>query len=456
MRFLDLYLYANIYILFFWMFYKIFVNRSNLFHRNRMYILSALIFSLFLPILQNKLSVVLESSQLIGTSLNPINFIYKSGVNAVPGLESGTALASLEIQQIISLILITGSLLTFGYLLMNHITIKILIKKSQLLSQNKNRIFLCDEEIVPFIYNDTILIPSSTPISDRELIIKHESQHYHFGHHYDNNLIQLFQMIFWANPFFYLLKNYLREVHEYQVDESLLSLGIDATQYKLALVKFRAGYQKFAMANGLSTNLKNRLIMMNSDQNPKGNWKVLLSIPALSFLFLTLSFSNVTPLEKPVTLNMSEISQEIDSVEIEIIPLPAEFEIAHPKDAILVLMNKASHVAVDGSLAKEGTRIDMIIRKYNALREDRFFKNLEPDVKIITMKDMATDENDYKALLDEISTAIYTMHESWAKKNYDKPFKDLNDEQQAKILEMVPPKIYQAAPKRIKPQPTKK
>ena len=303
---------------------------------------------------------------------------------------------------------------------------------------------------------NTIIIPSSTPISERELIVKHESQHYHFGHHYDNYLIQIFQMIFWANPFFYLLKNQLKEVHEYQVDGSLLSLGIDATQYKLALVKFRAGYQKFAIANGLSTNLKNRLIMMNSDQIPKGKWKVLLSIPALSFLFLTLSFSNITPPEKPATLNNPEISQEIDSVEIEIIDLPAEFRIADPKDAILVLMNKVSQVAVDGSLAKEGNRVDMIIRSYNKLREDRFFKQLSPDVKIITMKDRATDEKDYKALLDEISTAIYTMHDSWAKKNYEKPFKELNDEQQASILKIVPAKIYQAAPKRVKPPPPKK
>ena len=456
MKLLDLYLYANIYILFFWVFYKILINRSKLFHRNRVFIISAFTFSLLLPVLQHNLSTYLESNKVFTSALNPINFIYSTG--RIANLNSGTdsLSATIDFNQIISLIIITGCLITLGYFLKNHIRIKALIQRSQLIDENRNRILLCEEDIVPFLYNDAIIISNSTPISERELIIKHESQHYRFGHHYDNYLIQLFQMIFWMNPFFYLLKNHLKDVHEYQVDECLISSGIDATQYKLTLVRFRAGYQKFAIANGLSTNLKNRLKMMNSDQNPKGKWKVFLSIPALSFLFLTLSFSNITPPEEPVMQTVPIVSQGIDSVEIEIITLPEKFRIKTQNEAVMILMNKASFVAIEGMHTPKDQWVKKIIKKYNEHSEERFLKNLSPDVKIVMLKDMDANDKDYKALLDEVSTAIYTMHETHSNEIFGKPFKELNKDQQAKILKMVPPKIYQSTPIQIKPPPTKK
>ena len=246
------------------------------------------------------------------------------------------------------------------------------------------------------------------------------------------------------------MKRELSQLHEYQVDNLVVSSGIDPVEYNFILIRFRAGMQKFAIANGLkNSRIKKRIIMINTRISKKGNWKYFLLIPAICILLLSLSFSSIKP-EKAdnIPLPAVESVQEKDSVKIKLITLPEDFIIQNnkniaivPKDlesVILVLMNKISDVAINGKFAPEGKRVSMLIREYEKSREDRFFQNQSPKVKIITQKDMNAVEEDYKALLDEISTAIYTMHESWAKELYNKPFNELNTRWQKQLDPCLP------------------
>lgn len=455
MTFLQIYIYANIYILFFWIFYKIFLIKSTFFQGQRIFIISSFTAAPLLPFLQTGMTSFFKSAQTIPTAFNPVNFIYKySGVSKI-GETISRAGYSIDWNEIILILILGGSIITAAYFFFNHFKIILLIRYSLSISKGQFRIVLPQIEIVPFIYNNKIFISGSTPEEERDLIIKHESQHYNFGHHFDNYLIQFFQTIFWLNPAFYLLKRELKLIHEYQVDNHIISSGIDATIYKLALVKIRAGKQKFAIANGLNNcRIKNRIIMMNTIKTQKGKWRFILLIPALCIVFFSLSFTNVTP---PIISDQpqdSEMLQDTDSVEIKIVTLPEDYKISHD-EALLVLINKVSDVAIQARFAPEGERVGTIIKKYEELREDRFFKQLTPLVKIIVQKDQNTNEQDYKALLDEISTAIYSMHETSAQNRFERSFKDLKKEEQAKILEMYPPVIYYAPAKQIKPPPRK-
>ena len=194
--------------------------------------------------------------------------------------------------------------------------------------------------------------------------------------------------------------------------------------------------------------------MMNTTKTRKGKWRFFILIPALCFVFLSLSLTNTAPQgNTPEPLNSSSEWYQ-DPVEVKLITLPEDFRI-DPGEAILVLINKVSDVAIDGKLAPQGERVSTIVKKYSELREERFFKNKSPQVKIIVQKDRKTADNDFKNLLNDISKAIYTLQEESSVKIFGKSFKDLGKEEQIRILELYPPEIYQALPKQINPPPKK-
>jgi beta-lactamase regulating signal transducer with metallopeptidase domain len=455
MNFLQIYLYSNIYILFFWMFYRVFLKRSTFFQGQRIFIISSFSLSVLIPFLQPFMSSFIESNQTIINGFNPFNFIYSESEPLKTAEGIGASGPAINRDGIISVLIITGSIITAAHFIYNHFKINRLIKQSPGIKKDNFTLILPQADIVPFIYNDKIFISGSTPLAERDLIIRHESQHYYFGHHYDNYLLQLSQVIFWLNPFFHMLKQELKLIHEYQVDNHLVNTGIDAAYYKLALIRFRAGRQKFAIANGLiNCKLKNRIIMMNTIKTKAGKWRFFLFVPALCIVFLALSFTNANNPGDPSASLLSPLAPQQDPIEIKVVTLPEDYKIDND-ESIIVLINKASDVLVEESLIPRGKRADAIIKNYEKLREKRFFRNQSPLVKIIVLKDRNTDEKDFKELLDEISTAIYTLQDKSSEQRFGKSFKNLTKEKQAQILEIYPPEIYLAQPKKLNPPPKK-
>ena len=83
------------------------------------------------------------------------------------------------------------------------------------------------------------------------------------NHSMDNALLNLFTILFWFNPFSWLLRREIQTIHEYMADEQLLNDGIDAKQYQYLLIRKSVGEHKFALANNfLQRNLQKRITMM--------------------------------------------------------------------------------------------------------------------------------------------------------------------------------------------------
>ncbi len=112
MTILELYFYANIYLLFLGMFYKIFFQKHMSFKISRLYINSSMIISLLIPLLQNYISLkwnVAEYSENL-ISLN-INFLYNE--NPIVGTQ---AKYSINYSDLAKYLIFSGSILTFIWL----------------------------------------------------------------------------------------------------------------------------------------------------------------------------------------------------------------------------------------------------------------------------------------------------------------------------------------------------
>lgn len=67
----------------------------------------------------------------------------------------------------------------------------------------------------------------------------------------------------WFNPMTWVLWQELRDLHEYEADEGVISSGVNMVQYQLLLVKKAVGTRLYSMANGFDhSKLKNRIGMM--------------------------------------------------------------------------------------------------------------------------------------------------------------------------------------------------
>ncbi|MBK9356851.1 MAG: M56 family metallopeptidase [Bacteroidales bacterium] len=344
-----MFIYANIYIIFFGVFYSLFLSKDRNFRANRILLIFSMSASLFLPFLQQAVIRYSVLPEVVGgNEINHLKIIYSiaDGMNTLSpeAHESGWMIYA-------GIILCAGSVISLLSIISGHLRIRMLIRNAEVIEYGKNTIVNSNRISVPFSYNRYIVLPESIPEKDREIAISHELTHFRLGHYYDNYLTQIFQIIFWINPMFHLLKNSLKKVHEYQVDQLLINSGMDASEYKLTLIKLSVGYRKFAIANGLTgCKIKDRIIMMNSIGIKKMYWKLSVLIPALMVVFAVLSFtgsdhgSEFNPMQK-----VSRPKNPDDSVRIRLDSVTMqEIRRYNKTNLILVLMNRESALLING------------------------------------------------------------------------------------------------------------
>ena len=69
-----------------------------------------------------------------------------------------------------------------------------------------------------------------------EALLKHELAHIRLGHSWDMLLCELTCRMLWFVPFAWMLRQDLRDVHEYQADRRVLQGGIRDEEYQLLLI----------------------------------------------------------------------------------------------------------------------------------------------------------------------------------------------------------------------------
>ena len=301
---LNHFLYTNLYILLFWGFYKLVLHNEKQFRNNRIILMLSVPVAMVLPFGHQTFADYLASYQtLSGTPLSKGLSIMLQELT----VRYNTDIVETTRYNYPTLLLAIGSTLTLLWTLAGHFKIVTLIRSTQAEHISNNKVNISAKSVVPFSYFKSIVIPQSTPAAERHMVVLHESYHIKFMHYIDTYLLQILQVIFWMNPFFYLLKRELKQVHEYEVDQQVISSGIDAINYKVTLVKFSIGSPKFLLANGLTNYpLKKRLIMMNNSNQKQNTWKYMLLFPVLALSFAAISSCTSNSVDQP--LETSSIS----------------------------------------------------------------------------------------------------------------------------------------------------
>ncbi|MGN1213604.1 MAG: M56 family metallopeptidase, partial [Bacteroidaceae bacterium] len=130
-------------------------------------------------------------------------------------------------------------------------------------SSKEVRVVINNRVKSPFSWFRFIVISENDLQENGHILLAHEKDHVRLRHSWDLLLCDIVVGLQWFNPFAWLLRQDLSNLHEYQVDESVLDAGVDIDEYSRLLIKKAVGGRLIAIVNGLSASaLKNRFRMM--------------------------------------------------------------------------------------------------------------------------------------------------------------------------------------------------
>lgn len=136
-------------------------------------------------------------------------------------------------------------------------------------------------------------------------IIKHELAHIRLGHSWDMLLCELTCRMLWFVPFGWMLRQDLRDVHEYQADRRVLQGGIRDEEYQLLLIKKATSTGLQPVVNAFNQSpIKRRFKMMY--RKPSRRWVALKAA-----YLLPLSALAVVAFARP--RGLSEIEEKVDA-----------------------------------------------------------------------------------------------------------------------------------------------
>lgn len=159
------------------------------------------------------------------------------------------------------------------------------------------KVVYVEEDCPPFSFFRTAFVhrPAEGEEHVLDQVVAHERTHIRQGHSLDILLIQLAAIGQWFNPFVWLYKHSLKELHEYLADREVLAQGFDPFTYKQVLFEQHLGARSFEFAHHLrQSQIKRRLAMMTRRSDPWTVLRYLLALPALGLLVVAFADPQVT------------------------------------------------------------------------------------------------------------------------------------------------------------------
>ena len=145
----------------------------------------------------------------------------------------------------------------------------------------------------PFSWFGWVVVSNKDMDEGAREILTHEAAHVRAGHSWDILLADAVIIMQWFNPLAWIMKNILKDIHEFEADEAVISSGVNAKQYQLLIIKKAVGARLYSIANSFNHSLtKKRITMMCKEKSSKwSRAKALYILPVAAVA--ALSFSTV-------------------------------------------------------------------------------------------------------------------------------------------------------------------
>ena len=303
---------SSVCLVVFYLFYRLLLSRET-FHRfNRVALLSILLLSCLLPLVE---VTVEEQTEVHQTMMTLEQWLMLADMmNTADATDLQAEEVTVTWIQVALLVYLAGILL---FALRNGYS---LLKLGGLLKSGRKEnlseyidegekvtLIVHDRDIAPFSWMKYIVISEKDLDGNGREILIHELAHIQNRHSWDLLVADICIFFQWFNPASWLLKQELQNIHEYEADETVIEKGVDAKQYQLLLIKKAVGTRLYSMANSFNhSKLKKRITMMLKEKsNPWAKLKYLYILPVAAIA--------VTAFARP---EISETAEEISAVKV--------------------------------------------------------------------------------------------------------------------------------------------
>ena len=277
---------SSVCLVVFYLFYRLLLSRET-FHRfNRVALLSILLLSCLLPLVE---VTVEEQTEVHQTMMTLEQWLMLADMmNTADTTDLQAEEVTVTWIQVALLVYLAGILL---FALRNGYS---LLKLGGLLKSGRKEnlskyidggekvtLIVHDRDIAPFSWMKCIVISEKDLDENGREILIHELAHIQNRHSWDLLVADICIFFQWFNPASWLLKQELQNIHEYEADETVIEKGVDAKQYQLLLIKKAVGTRLYSMANSFNhSKLKKRITMMLKEKsNPWARLKYLYVLP---------------------------------------------------------------------------------------------------------------------------------------------------------------------------------
>lgn len=125
----------------------------------------------------------------------------------------------------------------------------------------------------PFSMGRIIFLPMGKSKEAEEIFIKHEEAHIQSLHYIDVWCIEVMVRLLWFNPMLWVVRKYLRDLHEFEADHLVLAQGVDVHSYQCLLLEV-ASDECSIFTNGFNQSFIRRRIkeMKRKGVTVLGHW----------------------------------------------------------------------------------------------------------------------------------------------------------------------------------------
>ena len=289
-----------------------FMSRETFHRLNRFLLLGVVACSLVLPAVNigvespfSRLAEILSAKEKVdtGLSLDDLNGLEFGDMTAETVTDENMDAASsmddmpLDWLSIVSVIYIIGVVV----LLVRQIVIYVQLFKimrrarpvdSLLYGVDGIKLRLHDGEEMPFSWFGWVVVSSQDINDGAQEILIHERTHVNAGHSWDILFVDAVIMFQWFNPLAWIMKNCLKDIHEFEADEAVINCGVNTKRYQYLIIKKAVGERLLnSIANSFNHSLtKKRITMMCKEKSKKWKYvKALYVLPVVATVMCSFS-----------------------------------------------------------------------------------------------------------------------------------------------------------------------
>lgn len=271
--------------------------RNKAFHRwNRFYLLSAIAISLLAPVIKIN---IFQNNNDKGTAVQWLQTI-SYGDEAVIEYSKNSSF-QLNTENLAENLYLSISMIFLFIFLASLFKIKRLRQKYPQTKIDDIRFVNTHAQGTPFSFFKSIFWNDAIDLHSKsgQQIFNHEVAHIKEKHSYDKIFMNLVLIVFWIDPFFWLIRKELYMIHEFIADKEAMEDN-DINAFAEMILQTVYPGQNFSITNKFFYSpLKRRIMMLTKNKNPKVNYLsrlLVLPLAAIVFFAFTLKIHSADPI----------------------------------------------------------------------------------------------------------------------------------------------------------------